>query len=103
MTTSPKERNSPKEKAKELVEKFTEPTEEWVDDESTGKFGWSPNLDNAKACALIAVDEIIGVLEQIHKPEYCIFIESYDPPIAELNAYEKIEFYQEVKEAINQL
>ena len=92
MTTSPKEGNSPKEKAKELVEKFTEPTEEWVDDESTGKFGWSPNLDNAKACALIAVDEIIGVLDEISIGESGTTKVDYGQS-----------FYQSVKEEINKL
>ena len=53
---------TPKEKAIELIGKFTEPTEEWVDDDSA--YGWVPNIENAKACALICIDEIIATNPQ---------------------------------------
>ena len=89
MTTSPKEGNSPKEKAKELVEKFNEPTQEWVDNDQ--EYGWLPNLENAKACALIAVDEIM----RANIMEYPQHNTIYSP--------HKNDYWQQVKEAINQL
>ena len=45
---------TPKEKAKELVEKFLSPTKVYHE-----HLGWVNYLDSAKECALIAVDEII--------------------------------------------
>jgi hypothetical protein len=45
---------TPKEKAKELFEKFIPMTKDW--DELNG---WIDNVNNAKQCALIAIDEII--------------------------------------------
>ena len=50
---------TPKEKAKELVDKF----ENYVETEDF--FGDSRVLENSKQCALIAVDEILNVLEEI--------------------------------------
>lgn len=50
---------NPKDKAKELVEKFKEHTMYWHEVD-----GWVVNLDSAKACALIVVDEMI---EEVHK------------------------------------
>lgn len=54
---------TPKEKAKELVDKFyqTTPNETWID-EPSGEFmetytAWG----QAKQCALIAVDEILNI------------------------------------------
>ena len=75
---------TPKEKAIELVGKFTEPTEEWVDDDRA--YGWIPNIENAKACALIAVDEILKSEATFHS---CLD--------------KTTDYWQEVKEAINQL
>ena len=46
--------DAPKEKAKELIEKFIEPTKV-----PNIKGIWIQDLDGAKQCALIAVDEII--------------------------------------------
>jgi hypothetical protein len=46
--------NNPKEKARELVEKFIEPTQEW--DELDG---YVASMYRAKQCALIACDELI--------------------------------------------
>lgn len=45
----------PKEKAKELIEKFTEPTKV-----PNIKHIWVEDIDAAKQCALITVDEIIN-------------------------------------------
>ncbi len=52
---------TPKEKAKELVDKFIEPTMEF--DELDG---YVEDKDNAKQCALIAVDEVIEALHEHH-------------------------------------
>lgn len=79
---------SAKEQAIALVEKYKEPTEEWVDDDDgSGKFGWFPNLDNAKACAIIAVDEIMMAIEEME--DSTTFIED-----------SAITFWQEVKQQI---
>lgn len=45
---------TPKEKAKELIKKFTEPTKV-----PNIKKVWVEDLDAAKQCALICVDELI--------------------------------------------
>ena len=45
---------TPKEKAKELVEKFIAPTKVYHE-----HLGWVNYLDSAKECALIAVEELI--------------------------------------------
>ena len=47
----------PKEKAKELIEKFIEPTKV-----PNIKHIWVEDIDAAKQCALIAVDEMIKIL-----------------------------------------
>jgi SOS response regulatory protein OraA/RecX len=52
---------TPKDKAKELVDKFIEPTMEF--DELDG---YVEDKDNAKQCALIAVDEVIEALHEHH-------------------------------------
>lgn len=51
---------TPKEKAKELVDKM------WNIDERCGSIGFH----EAKQCALIAVDEVLKVLKQLEKTEY---------------------------------
>jgi len=48
---------------------------------------------------LMLVDEMIKKLEQIRKPEYALFISSYEPLIAN-DGYEEIDFWKEVKEII---
>jgi len=50
---------TPKEKAKELVDKF----DNYVETEDF--FGDSRVLENSKQCALIAVDEILEALEKV--------------------------------------
>jgi hypothetical protein len=47
----------PKEKAKELIEKFIEPTKV-----PNIKHIWVEDIDAAKQCALIAVNEMIKIL-----------------------------------------
>jgi hypothetical protein len=48
---------TPREKAEELVKKFIEHTQEWSELD-----GYVINEYNAKQCALIAVDEILGLI-----------------------------------------
>jgi len=47
------------EKAKELVDKFIEPTQRWSDLD-----GWVDDIDNAKECANICADEFIKFAEE---------------------------------------
>lgn len=49
--------NNPKEKAKELVDKFIEPTKQFHE-----VHGWIESISSAKECAIIAVDEILDVI-----------------------------------------
>ena len=49
---------TPKEKAGELVERYSGITREYEEG-----YGYSPNIENAKICALIAVDVIIFELK----------------------------------------
>lgn len=49
---------TPKQKAKELVEKFIEPTKV-----PNIKMIWVEDLDAAKQCALILVDEVLDVID----------------------------------------
>ena len=84
---------TPKEKARELVDKFyqTTPHETWIN-EPLGEFmetytAWG----QAKQCALIAVDEIInnfGLFSE-GKKHYC--------------SYNTIEYYKQVKIEIENL
>ena len=46
---------TPKEKAIELVERYSGITTQYEEG-----YGYSPNIENAKICALISVDEIIN-------------------------------------------
>jgi hypothetical protein len=75
---------TPKEKALELVDKFIEPTMEF--DELDG---YVEDKDNAKQCALIAVDEIINS----------------NPHSNPLNTYgfSTMAYWQEVKHEISKL
>lgn len=70
--------------AKELVAKFIPFTRQW-----TGEI-WSDDLNCAKQCALIAVDEILKDL---------LYIEKYSPVSMEARTI----FWQSVKEEINRL
>jgi hypothetical protein len=54
---------TPKEKATELIDKFIPHTRVFHE-----VLGWEDYLNSAKQCALIAVDEIIEVLELIDTP-----------------------------------
>jgi hypothetical protein len=57
---------TPKEKAIELVKKFTEHTRIF-----DSQFGWHDNIESAKQCALLAVDEIIEATKQVvDRPDF---------------------------------
>lgn len=73
---------TPKEKAEELVNKFIEHTMDWdiLD-------GYVEDIDRAKQCALIAVDEILEM----------------DLPIFEEDCDEFYGYWQEVKHEIEKL
>jgi hypothetical protein len=60
------------------------------------------NNEDAKKIALIAVDEIINQLENLHKPEYTTFI-NYVGENEIIDGYELIEYYKEVKQEIENL
>ena len=46
-----------REKARELMQRFNEPTQQWDEVD-----GFIPHKHNAKTCALIAVDEILNAI-----------------------------------------
>lgn len=71
------------EKAKELVDKFEPLTRQFDNDE-----GWIINLQDAKQCAIIAVDEIINAIKLIEKDYHEGYFSS------------DIAHYQSVKEEI---
>ncbi|MGL4253526.1 MAG: hypothetical protein ACRCR2_05705 [Fusobacteriaceae bacterium] len=87
---------TPKEKAIELVDKFTQT---------------NGNAFFAKECALIAVDEIKKMLLSLYKPEYTSFItvnelmyrfeESDESEV--MDGYEMVMYYDEVKQEIEKL
>lgn len=83
---------SPKEKAKELVDKFKQHSYYDGHDMTTRHQRERSNVESAVECALIAVDEIIGVLDEISIGESGTTKIDYGQS-----------FYQSVKEAINQL
>ena len=72
-----------KDKAKELVEKFIPHTRVFHE-----VIGWEDYEDSAKKCALISVDEISWILNEI----------SHDS-----NIESEMYFYQEVKQEIEKL
>ena len=73
---------TPKEKAQELVGKFKYNTRAFNETN-----GWEDTIFNAKQCALIAVDEILEM----------------DLPILEEDADKFYDYWQEVKQEIEQL
>lgn len=76
---------TPEEKAKELIKKFTEPTQKWNEIERV----WEDSPDNAKECALIVVDEIMN-------------LDDWDNPFDKVQ-YSLLIFWHQVKEHINKL
>ena len=75
---------TPKEKAIELFDKFTEDTMLFCPDNRI----WEKNIAGAKKCALIAVDEILEV----------IIFNKYDDKY-----WEEEEYWEEVKQEINKI
>ena len=51
---------TPKEKAEELVNKFIKPTIKW---NPVNGVGYYNDLNSAKECALVAVDEILNMVD----------------------------------------
>lgn len=70
---------TPKQKAQDLLEKF--------------------GLDYAKKDCLTCVNEILSILETIHKPEYVTF---YSPKQS-LDGYETIKYWKAVKLQIRKI
>jgi hypothetical protein len=79
---------TPKEKAKELVDRFTKLPEE-------GSLMWYVSFEIAKKCALIAVDEILKVTAPI--------IDRFEPYYQELTSEMTQEYWQEVEQEIKNL
>jgi hypothetical protein len=83
---------TPKERAESLFITFR----------SQLKGDWSDNIDIilSKECALIAVDEIITILELInYHPEYVSFSQKNEDDEC-MNGYEMVDYYEQVKEEI---
>lgn len=89
---------SPVEKAKEIVDKYR-----------TFVVMWSGGVEvenaNVKACAIIAVDLLLDQLDEIRKPEYTSFIKpaGENDPIEVMDGYEKMEYWNQVKQEIGKL
>jgi hypothetical protein len=92
---------TPKEKAKELIEKFKPHSHFWVHDLGRQKDYEIEQLENAKQCTLIAVDEIseatIKYVAIREKVEYSKT--GFDNVVH--SQYDK--FWQEVKQEIEKL
>lgn len=91
----------PKEKAQELVSKFKDHVNPYI---GSGMLS-NTHDDNAilfqsKQCALILVDEILNLIETLHKPEYCSFYSSEEDV---KDGYEVIAYWQEVRTEIENL
>jgi hypothetical protein len=80
----------PIEKAKSLLKKFTEPTQDWSDAN-----GWVENLDNAKECCLILINERLDELKFTHVGYGKGIIEGYQKT--------KNKYWQEVKAEIERM
>jgi len=72
------------EKATELFNHFNNETE---------------STSSARRCAIYTVNGILSELEQLHKPEYTSFLSDG----AVVDGYEKMEFWNDVKELISQM
>lgn len=81
---------TPKEKAKELLEKFIEPTKI-----PNVKGIWENDLDTAKQCALICVDEI-SILQVLRSTKLASKIDGYFES-------DSLEYWEEVKKEIELL
>ena len=88
-----------KTKAKDLLDKF-----ESILGHSLPMDG-EPYFKESKECALICVDEIIKEVEELHKPEYVLFIinDKNAPNMNNMNGYEKRDFWEDVKIELSKL
>lgn len=84
---------TPKEKAEELVYKFM------IEIATIYSDGTHPE---SKQCALICVEEIINQLDDIRKPEYTTFMDYSGLPI-HTDGYDRIDYWQQVKQCLNEL
>ena len=79
---------TPKEKAEELVNKFIKPTIKW---NPVNGVGYYNDLNAAKECALIAVDEIIPI------------VNSYENALSASQQSNYLDYWYAVKEEIKEL
>lgn len=100
---------TPKEKATELINKFSPLVTTWDCYHDTPR---DPDciLKDAKECALICVDEIMQIFECLTKPEYTAFDFIGDRKFTfkseyetHLTGYDMQEYFEEVKTAIKNL
>jgi hypothetical protein len=91
---------TPKHKAEELVDRFR-----------PYAYGPTPEMEtnNAKRCAGIFVEEIIALLETLHKPEYTAFIAKHIYTIdgteynTHIQGYELLDYFKKVKREIKKI
>jgi hypothetical protein len=93
---------TPKEKAEELVDKFyqTTPNEAWIN-EPLGIAEEYKAWNQAKQCALIAVDEIIDEVYNISHQYAAIYNE--ETKFYNYTESKELKFWQEVKKEIEAL
>lgn len=93
---------TPEEKSEDLINKMLFEIE----------YNCQPSLSTmvAKQCALIAVDEILEILEGLNKPEYAVFdaIEkrkyAFEGEYTDhMTGYDMVAYFQEVKQEIEKL
>jgi hypothetical protein len=102
-----------KEKAKELVDKYLNTIIHfpYIDTENGDCIGTGyMTHQSAIGCALIACDEVLQIFEGLHKPEDCAFDAigerkyTFDSEYEnQMNGYEMVEYWQQVKGEINLL
>lgn len=90
---------TPQEKARELVDKYHSE----INQEHNNGF----TFELAKSCAIICADEMLIQLRKLRKPEYTDFIEwdqLKEKEVADtMDGYELIDWYENVKEEIQNL
>ena len=79
---------TPKEKAIELVDRFYDYVNCWGND---GNADYSLAKENARQCALIAVDEIMPI------------VKGYEDALSASQTSDELEYWQEVKQEIEKL
>lgn len=105
---------SPKEKAEEIIKKILTNIPDYKVAGRDGLNGLvimkdAEKINNtAKQCALIAVDEILAIIETLDKPEYTAFLlkdklEFETEYAKHFNGYDIEEYFKEVKSEIEKL